>query len=321
MAAPINTYTSTSMVGIREDLSDIISNISPTETPLYSALKKIKGTATKHEWQTDELDAPVDTNAHVEGDDTIAQAVTPTTRLDNQMQIFKKSVSIPDTESGLDAAGRSTEMAYQVKKRTQELKRDMEKSMFANKAKVTRGSATAGVMAGFGAWITTNVNNVGASGSDPTGDGTDARTDSPTPTAFSQADFDLTMQEIWDEGGTPDCVYLSSFQQDVALGFVGMNNQRSTIGAAVGGTNAVVNAMDVYVTPWGSVEFIPSRHVRSRDVWIVQKDKWAVANLRPVRNTPLAKTGDSTKRQIVAECTLVCYNEKANGGVVDCTTS
>lgn len=321
MAAPVNTYKSTDQVGIREDLSDIISDISPTETPLYSAMKKIKASNTIHEWQTDALDAPSEDNAHVEGDDTTAQVSSPTTRLNNQCQIFKKSATVSGTDQGLNKAGRAREMAYQITKRMKELKRDMEKSIFANKAKVTRGEATAGIMAGIPAWIATNTNNVGSGGSDPTGDGTDARTDSGSPTAFTQADFDLTMQNIWDEGGEPDCVFLSSFQMDVALGFTGMNNQRSTIGASVGGTNSVVNAMDVYVTPWGTVDFIPSRHIRSRDVWIIQKDKWAFANLRPVKNEPLAKTGDSEKRQIIAEGTLVSYNEKANGGVVDCTTS
>lgn len=321
MAAPTNTFASFDMVGIREDLSDIISDISPTETPWYSSIKKIKAKNTLHEWQTDALASPSEDNAHVEGDDTTAEAVTPTTRLNNQCQIFKKSVSISGTDMGLNKAGRAKEMAYQLSKRTKELKRDMEKSMFANKAKVTRGDATAGVFAGIGAWITTNTNNVGSGGSDPTGDGSDARTDSGTPTAFTQADFDLTMQNIWDEGGTPDRVYLSSFQMDVALDFTGMNNQRSTIPASESGRNAVINAIDVYVTPWGTVQFIPSRHVRSRDVWILQADKWAFANLRPVKNEELAKTGDSEKRQLVAEGTLVCYNEKANGGVVDCTTS
>ena len=320
MAAPANTVKSYDLTGIREDLSDIISNISPTETPWLSGMKKVKAKNTFHEWQTDELDAPVDDNAHVEGDDTVAQAISPTTRLGNYAQIFKKSVTVSDTDQALDKAGRAREMAYQVTKRTKELKRDMEKSLFANKAHNAGSGSTARIMGGIGSWVKTNTSNVGGGGAEPTGNGTDARTDG-SQTAFSQADFDSTMQSIWEEGGTPDCVYLSAFQMDVALGFTGMNNQRSTIGAAVGGTNAVVNAMDVYVTPWGAVDFVPSRHVRSRDVWIIQKDKWALANLRPTKNTALAKTGDAEKRQIVAEATLISYNEKANGGVLDCSTS
>ena len=106
-----------------------------------------------------------------------------------------------------------------------------------------------------------------------------------------------------------------------ALGFTGMNNQRSTIGAAVGGTNAVVNAVDVYVTPWGTVDFVPTRENRSRDVWIMQSDMWACGVLRPTKNSELAKTGDSTKRQVLTELTLISKNEKASGLVADCTTS
>ena len=129
------------------------------------------------------------------------------------------------------------------------------------------------------------------------------------------------MQSIWEEGGKPDTVYLSAFQMNKALGFTGMNNQRSTIGAAVGGTNAVVNAVDVYVTPWGTVDFVPSRENRGRDVWIMQSDMWACGVLRPTKNSELAKTGDSTKRQVLTELTLISKNEKASGLVADCTTS
>ena len=129
------------------------------------------------------------------------------------------------------------------------------------------------------------------------------------------------MQSIWEKGGTPDSVYLSAFQMNKALGFTGMNNQRSTIGAAVGGNNAVVNAVDVYVTPWGTVDFVPTRENRSRDVYVMQSDMWAVAVLRGTKNVELAKTGDNTTRQVVTELTLVAKNEKASGMVADCTTS
>lgn len=319
MAAPTNTYKTYDQVGIREDLSDVISNIAPTETPFYSSVKKIKASNTFHEWQTDDLAAPNEDNAHVEGDDTTAEASSPTVRLGNYTQIFKKSAFVSGSDSGLNKAGRAKEMAYQIQKRAKEMKTDMEKSMFANKARNAGSGSTARIMAGLGAWVTTNTANVGGGGSNPTGDGTDARTDG-SETAFEQADFDTVMQSVWNEGGNPDCVYLASSQLQVAINtFTGMNNQRSYLEASRTGQNSIVNAVDVYVTPWGKVEFIPSRHVRNQDVWIIQKDKWAIANLRPVKNEPLAKTGDSEKRQLVAEATMVCYNEKANGLVADCS--
>ena len=316
MAQPSNTFDTYDAVGIREDLENVIYDISPEETPFYSKCSKTTAKQTLHEWQTDALRASA-ANAHIEGDETTAEARTATTRLGNRTQIFKNAVIVPDTDEGVDKAGRQGEMAYQVLKVAKEQKLDIEKALFDNNAAVAGDSSTARELAGVPAWITTNVNNVGTGGANPTGDGSDARTDG-TQTAFSQADFDLTMQEIWNEGGKPDCVYLSSFQMDVALGFTGNNNQRSTIGAADG---KVANLMDVYMTPWGNVEFVPSRENRGRDVFIMQDDMWAVAVLRGTKNNELAKTGDSTKRQVVTELTLVSKNEKASGAVVDCSTS
>ncbi len=319
MAQPSNTYDSYDMNGIKEDLEDVIYDVSPEETPFYSKCKKGKAKQTNHEWQTDALRSSA-ANAHIEGDETTADAMTATTRLGNYTQIFKNAVTIPDTDDGVDKAGRTKEMAYQTLKIAKEQKLDIEKALFNNNAKVAGNATTARELAGAPAWLTSNLANKGTGAADPTGDGSDARTDG-TQTAFSQADFDTVMQSIWEAGGRPNTVYLSAFQMNVALGFTGMNNQRSTVGASVGGTNAVINAVDVYVTPWGTVEFMPARENRSRDVFIMQDDMWSVAVLRPTKNTPLAKTGDSSKRQVITELTLVCKNEKASGAVVDCTTS
>jgi hypothetical protein len=303
-------------------LQDVIYDISPEETPFYSACKKVKASNTFHEWQTDALRSSA-ANAHVEGDDTAASALTATSRLGSYTQIFKNAVSIPDTDEGLKKAGRASEIAYATLKIAKEQKLDIEKALFDNNARVAGNSTTARELAGAPAWLITNTVFGANEGADPTGDGTDARTDETTTlTAFSQAKFDTVMQSIWEQGGKPDVVYLSAFQMNKALAFTGMNNQRSTIGAAVGGTNAVVNAMDVYVTPWGTVEFMPTRlENRSRDVFIMQSDMWAVGVLRPTKNSALAKTGDSTRRQVLTELTLVCKNEKASGIIADNTTS
>jgi hypothetical protein len=289
MAQPTNTFDSYDARGIREDLQDIIYDISPEETPFYSACAKLKATNTFHEWQTDALRSSA-ANAHVEGDETTAEARSATSRLGSYTQIFKNAVSVPDTDDGLNKAGRAKEIAYQTLKIAKEQKLDIEKALFDNNARVAGNSTTARELAGAPAWLITNTVFGANQGADPTGDGTDARTDeTSTLIAFSQARFDTVMQSIWEQGGKPDVVYLSAFQMNKALAFTGMNNQRSTIGAAVGGTNAVVNAIDVYVTPWGTVEFTPTRENRSRDVFIMQSDMWAVGVLRATRNTPLGQ--------------------------------
>jgi len=321
MAQPSNTFDSYDAVGIREDLSDIIYDVSPEETPFYSKCKKLKASNTLHEWQTDTLRASA-ANAHVEGDEITANARSATSRLSNYTQIFVDAESVPDTDSGLRKAGRASEIAYRILKTAKEQQLDIEKALFDNNARVAGNSTTARELAGAPAWMTTNTDFGDNEGADPTGDGTDARTDETTTLqAFDQTRFDGVMQSIWEQGGKPNTVYLSAFQMNKALGFTGMNNQRSTIGASVGGTNSVINAVDVYVTPWGTVDFMPSRENRSRDVFIMQDDMWSVAVLRPTKNMELAKTSDSTRRAIVTELTLVCNNEKASGGVFDNTTS
>ena len=318
MAQPANTFDSYDVKGIREDLENVIYDISPEETPFYSSLKKVKASNTYHEWQTDSLRSSA-ANAHIEGDDTAGEARTATTRLGNYTQIFKNAVIIPDTDEGLDKAGRAAEMAYQVLKIAKEQKLDIEKALFDNN-KYEVGTATAArELAGCGAYVKTNVSNIGTSGANPTGSepGNTARTDG-TQTVFTQADFDTVMESIWTNGGNPDTVYLSAFQMNKALGFTGYNNQRSHIEAT---SKTVVKAVDIYVTPWGTVEFTPSRENRGRDVWIMDSEMWACGVLRPTKNTELAKTGDSTKRQVLTELTLISKNEAASGLVADCTTS
>jgi len=191
--------------------------------------------------------------------------------------------------------------------------------LFRSNARVAGNATTARELAGAPAWMITNVDfQSGNSGANPTGDGSDARTDDGTATAFSQTKFDGVMQSIWEEGGKPDTVYLSAFQMNVALGFTGNNNQRSAVQA---GDEKVIKSLAVYVTPWGSVEFMPSRENRSRDVFIMQDNMWEVAVLRGTKNVALAKTGDNTTRQVVTELTLCAKNEKANGIIADNTTS
>lgn len=314
MAQPVNAFDSYDVRGIREDLSDIIYDVSPSETPFYSKTRKTKASSTYTEWQTDALRSSA-TNAHIEGDDTVAEARTATTRLGNYTQIFKNAVTIPGTDDGLNKAGRGREMAYQVMKVAKEQKKDIEKALFANQARSAGSAVAPRYLAGAPAWLITNtVFESGSSGADPTGDGTDARTDNGTTVAFSQTRFNLAMQTAWENGGSPDTCYLSATQMNIALGFVGNNNQRNNVGST-----RVSNNVEVYVTPWGTVEFMPSRENRSRDVFIMQSDMWAVPVLRATKNEELAKTGDSEKRQIITELTLACLNEKASAAVYDNT--
>ena len=317
MAQPTNIFDSYSMVGIREDLADAVYNTTPEETPFFSSTAKTRATQSFHEWQTDTLRSSAD-NAHIEGDDTVASTRSPTTRLGNRCQIFKDAVAIPGSDRGTKKAGRDKEMAYQLVKVGKEQRLDIEKALFANQAAVAGSSTVARRLAGAPAWLTTNISMGTGAAANPTGDGTDARTDG-TQTALTQDRFNTVMQSIWENAKVdPDCVYLSAFQMNVAQGFVGNNNQRAMIQAKGG---EVYDFMDVYVTPWGKVKFEPTRENRSRDIFIMNKDYWSIALKRPTFSEALGKTGDNDKQQVITDLTLCCKNEAAHGGIFDNTTS
>lgn len=317
MAQPSNTFDSIDNANsIREDIQDIIYNISPDETPFLSACKKTTAKSTLHEWSTDTLRASA-ANAHIEGDDTTASAVTGVTRLNNRTQIFKDSILISDTDQGLSKIAKDKEMSYQILKAGKTMKLDIEKALFDNNAKVAGSSSAARELAGAPVWLTSNTVK-GSGGADANGTGSNARTDG-TQTVFTQAKFDTVMQSVWENGGTGSkTAYLSAFNMTKCLGFAGNNNQRANV---VGSDERVINSISIYLTPWGEISLRPTRENRSRDVFLMQNDTWQVATLRPMKNVELAKTGDNSKRQLTTELTLVCTSEAANGMVADCTTS
>ncbi len=322
MAQPTNTYDSYDQVGIREDLSDTIWNVTPYDTPFISTASKTTAHNTFHEWQTDVLRSSA-ANAAIEGDDATAVARAPTVRLGNYTQILTDAITITDTDVALNKAGRAGEMAYQLAKAVKTLKLDGEKAALDNNARVAGNSTTAREMAGVPAWLTTNVvAESGNGGADPTGDGTDARTDDGTPVAFSQTRFDTAMRSLWSNSGggasKKYTVLLNDFQMNTALGFAGNNNQRSTVPAEQGKT---YNVTDFYMTPWGTVEFVMSRECRASDVFVLDMEYWKVAEARPMKDKPLGKTGASEKRFLDWEWTLESCNEAASAGIFDNTTS
>ncbi|HBN92246.1 MAG TPA: head protein [Hyphomonas sp.] len=314
MAQPSNTFSTYDSVGNREDLSDIIFDISPTETPGMTMAKKTKATATNHEWQTDALAAASATNAVIEGDDATTDASAATTRLGNYTQIQDKVARTTGTEDTVKKAGRGNELDYQVMKRSKELKRDMEASLFANNAKVAGNDTTARELAGIPAWLATNT-SAGTSGSDPTGDGTDARTDG-TQRAFTEDLLLDVMQSCWENGGEPDVLIVGPFNKRKASGFTGVATKFKDVD-----DKKIIASADVYVSDFGEINIVPNRFSRARDAILLQKDMFKAAMLRPMASWDLAKTGDSERKQILVEWTLQMCNEAAHGIVADLTTS
>jgi len=175
MAQPTNLFATNDMVGTREDLSDVIYNVSPVDVPFQSSVKFVGATSTKHEWQTDAL-ANAAANAVIEGDDATTDAGTATTRLFNYTQISDKVASVSGTARAVTAAGRGDELDYQMMKRAKELKRDIEKSVMDNKAYVAGNDTLARQCAGVPAYIITNIDKA-SDATTANGTGSNAHTD------------------------------------------------------------------------------------------------------------------------------------------------
>jgi len=311
MAQPTNTYDS---VGEREDLSDVIYSIAPTDTPFLSSAAKTKATAVLHEWQTDSLAAAVTNNAVIEGDEATLDASTATTRLSNSSQIMDKTVVITGTQESVDKAGRASELAYQIAKRAKELKRDMEATITGNIAEVTGNSSTARKMGTLGSWVVTN-DNLASDGASGAGAGNAAHTDG-TQRAFTEAQLKSVIKSVWNAGGDPSMIMCGPFNKQKLSGFTG-NSTRFDAGADA----TLYTSVDVYASDFGQLQVVPNRFSRDRDAYVLDMEYWAVAFLRDFSMHELAKTGDSEKRQLLVEATLESRNEAASGLIADLTTS
>ena len=313
MAQPTNTFDTYDSIAEREDLSDVIYNISPTDTPFLSSAAKTKATAVLHEWQTDSLAAAVTNNQVIEGDDATAEAISATTRLSNSCQIMDKVIAITGTQEAVDKAGRASEIAYQIAKKAKELKRDLEASLTSNNAEVTGSATAARVAGGLRSWVATN-DVMGTSGTSG-GAGNTAATNG-TQRAFTESLLKTVIKSVWNAGGNPTMIMVGPFNKQKLSGFTG-NSTRFDAGADA----TLYTSVDVYASDFGQLQVVPNRFSRDREAWVLDMDFWGVAFLRDFSMHDLAKTGDTEKKQLLLEATLESRNEAASGCVADLTTS
>jgi len=310
------TYQTYTAIGMREDLSDVIYNISPTDTPFMSSIGKTKATATYHEWQTDSLAAAALGGA-VEGADASSITASPTTRIGNRTQIFTKSVAVAGTLEAVDKAGRKSEKAYQLAKVSAELKRNIELTLLSNQVAAAGNSSTARTLGGLQAWLNTNYDG-GTDGVAGSG-GTTARTDG-TDRTFTETILKTVVAEVYTAGGTPKVLMVNPAHKQVVSAFAGIAAQRYM--APSNEPTTIIGAADVYMSDFGTISVVPNRFMNSTNAgdetaFLVDPDMAAVAYLRPFETIELAKTGDSEKTQLLAELTLEVKNQAAHGIIAD----
>ena len=306
--------------GIREDLADIIYNISPTDTPFMSGVGKNKATNTLHQWQTDTLTA-VAANAKVEGATISYPTLTSSTKVGNYTQISSKACQVSATDDAVNLAGRNTELAYQVAKSAKELKRDMENALLSNVAAAVGDATTARALGGVVTWMTSNV-SAGTGGS---GAGSGAIRTDGTQRAFTETLLRSTLKTTWDTGGNPNVIMLNGFNKQKLSFFTGGATRFDKAE-----DKRLMTSIDVYESDFGTMQVIPNRWIRKanatankrgQDVLLLEMDFWSVSFLRDFKLQNPAQTADADQRFLVVEYTLEAKNEGSSGLITDVTTS
>ena len=295
MPTQFKTYDATA---IREDLSDVIYDISPTDTPFLSSITG-KGSVsnTLFEWQTEALAAAVINNYHVEGAAAGTAATTATVRATNQTQISKKVVEVTGTHETVNNAGKKSEMAHQLAKASKELKRDMEGSLLADNAAAAGNATTARETRGAAHWITTNVVDAGTSSTDA---------------AMTEADVLLAAEKVWTQGGEASTILLGATNKKL---ITAMSGRADAVRSVADNNMTIQNSVDVYVSDFGTYNIVMDRFCDQDVVYFLDHDMWSVDYLRDFQTVDIAKEGDSEKKMLLVEYGLRCGNEAANAKI------
>ena len=298
----------------REDLLDVITIISPTDTPLFTMLRKAQVHNVQTEWLTDNLDQAA-TNAVAEGSSATFQAPTSRARLLNYTQVSRESYDISDTQRAVNPAGVADELRYQMGKAMRQWKRDVEYDIIAGTGATGTPASTRcarGINSFLNSFcsITATVSNSATNTAQP----------------IQEDDLNNRLQAIWTNGGLADYVVCTPHQKrNISTNFAGSANTRRNAPTT---ENTVVNVVDYYMSDFGNVKILPHRWMTSATVsgalgvqnlqrvtYMLQSDKWLVGFLRPPKNVPLAKIGSSERAMVEGEWTLICLHPSANSFV------
>lgn len=318
MTQPTNVYSAYDASGStgvgkgnREDLVNTVYDISPTDTPVLTALPRTKATAVLHEWTTHALAAAA-ANEKIEGDDATIDAAAPKTRLNNRTAISNKVPGVTKTQQAVDKVGMQDAMAEEVGYKMAEIKRDMELMINANTAKVAGNDTTARKTAGLPTWI---INAATVIGANPTGDGSDAATNG-TQRPLTEGLMLEASQLAYDDGGSPNLLIVGTFNKRVVSTFAG--NQNRNVDAS---EKKLVNSVSIYEDDFNTLKIVADRFGVSRNAVLLDTEYAAIAYLRAFDTWDLAVTGSSMRKQIEVEWALEMRNPDAHAIIRDLTTS
>lgn len=323
MAQVTGSFDTYEAVGNREELAEAIYLITPEETPLMTLIGREPIKSTHPEWQTDALAVPGD-NAKLEGNEWSFSEFAPTARVGNYSQISEKTIAVTRTQDKTLKAGRKSELKRELQKKGKELKRDMERAILLNNASVAGASGTPRELGGFAAWLESNTNrgSAGTDGGFNSGTGLVDAAGNGTQRAFTKAQLDDVIMQTYVSGGNPNSIVLSPYAKGVFSGFTGIAELRSNQGQGSKDQLTIFAGADMYVSDFGVLNAIPNRvmsyaNTTASTVLVVDPDKAAVGIFDDIQMHEAAKTGDSERRALNVEYTLVMKNEAAHGVVAD----
>lgn len=296
----------------REDLVDTVYRISPADTPFISAVPRTKATAVLHEWSLDTLDSVNTSNAALEGDTLSRSASTPPARVNNYCQISQRDATVSGTQRAVNPAGIKDMMAFQMAKKSLVLRKDMEAILLGNQGQNAGNTTTARNLRSLNAWYNGNALR-GSGGADSTA-ATAAATDATTTNfvTFTETLLKSAIAKAYTAGGAPDLVLVGPANKQLFSAFTGRANTRVAISE-----KTIQSAATMYASDFGDLKVVPSRTQRTRDVFVVDTSKIAVAYLRAFEPQDLGRIGDADTRNLIAEYTLENRAPLAHSAVLD----
>ena len=312
MAQIDNVFDTYDAQADREQLSNVIYNISPTATPFMSSIGKNSIKNVVFNWQTEALPT-VNAAGEIEGFrlDGSTSASTPTARKTNVAMISKRDATVSGSQESSDPAGKRSEMAHQLAIMAKALKRDMETALCQKGARTTGSNTAARVTGGFESWITSNASR-GTNGA-ATGEGA-APTDG-TARALTETLLKSVLQSCFQNGGEPSLAICGPVNKQVISGFTGRSSARQMIDA-----NTVEASVSIYASDFGELKIVPSNFSRDRSLLLVDPDYAKVSYLRDFKTVDIATVGDAVTKMLLVEYGLEVGNEAAHGIVADLTT-
>lgn len=312
MAQISNSFATFNSTRIREQLMNKIFNVSVDETPLLALIGKDKADGPFIEWLTDSFRAGA-ANKVEQGNQSVATARTPTVRLSNRTQISEDVFAITGTNQASEKAGGNDEVGYQKMKSMLEVKKDIEFGIFNNTTAIAASSGVAPQARGLPGFADSNL-SMGVSGVAPNPVSNVAPTDG-TLRAFAEQQLKDVMKLMFDNGAPMD---------DSLYAFI-PSAQRSAFDAMLAGTTrfdksedkSLTATLEVYIGPFGRVKAVNARHMRAREIFILNKEWVKLMQFRSMSTKPLAKRGDAEEYLTNVEWSLRVNNTRAIGAIKD----